>query len=98
MNIVSLYGKLTTTSPKNKRRPTPEEIDASLFKKAQEDPNIQITTYFDKKGEIKGHGFDIKDGPLITTRFRDGEIEGSVGIIDPKIPALREGSKLSLEG
>lgn len=98
MDFLALFTQLTER-PREKPRLTPQQIDAELLKQALEDPNITVEThYFDNKGEIKGHGFLVKDGPLITTRFDTGDSEGSVNMIDAEFPALKEGGRPRLKG
>jgi len=93
MNFLKAYNDLIKKAGSEKRK-TPQDIDAELLKLAQSDPNVTVDyIYLTNGGDVKGHKFTLANGPVITTRFDEGDREGSVACFDPKFPQIKEGQK-----
>ncbi|MFA6013221.1 MAG: hypothetical protein WC799_24745 [Desulfobacteraceae bacterium] len=94
MNFLKAYNDLIKKEAESKKRKTPQEIDAELLKLAQSDPNVTVDyIYLTNGGEPKGHKFTLANGPVITTRFDEGDREGSVACFDPTNHQINEGQK-----
>lgn len=98
MAFIDFFTQLMKSSQGGRRRVDPREVDGQLLKKAESDPTVSVdAVYLKHSGEIKGHKFTLKDGRVITTRYNEGEIEGSVGIIEPEKPRLGQSGKPQLK-